>query len=132
MIRRPPRSTRTDTLFPYTTLFRSHPTRGAISPAEFIPVAEECGLIETIGEWVLRTACDEAARWPAGVRVAVNVSPIQFANPALPAIVTNAPARSGIAPQRLELEIPEGRFLHDTARSDNRSAGQTGERTSGT
>src|SRR3546814_15839014 len=91
MIRRPPRSTRTDTLFPYTTLFRSHPTRGAISPAEFIPVAEECGLIETIGEWVLRTACDEAARWPDGVRVAVNVSPIQFANPALPAIVTNAP-----------------------------------------
>src|SRR3546814_8312042 len=63
-------------------------------------------------------ACDEAARWPDGVRVAVNVSPIQFANPALPAIVTNALARSGIAPQRLELEITEGVFLDETASSD--------------
>ena len=75
-----------------------HPTRGAISPAEFIPIAEECGLIEAIGEWVLRTACGEAATLARAVRVAVNVSPIQFANPALPAIVANALAKSGLAP----------------------------------
>jgi len=102
----------------YEALLRwDHPTRGAISPAEFIPVAEECGLIETIGEWVLRTACLEAATWPAHVRVAVNVSPIQFANPALPAIVTNALANAGIAPGRLELEITEGVFLNNEGAS---------------
>ena len=80
----------------YEALIRwNHPTRGAVSPAEFIPIAEECGLIESIGEWVLRTACREAASWPEHVRVAVNVSPIQFANPALPAIVTSALASIG-------------------------------------
>ncbi|MCM8731769.1 putative bifunctional diguanylate cyclase/phosphodiesterase [Hephaestia sp. GCM10023244] len=112
-------STREERIVGYEALIRwEHPTRGAISPAEFVPIAEECGLIESIGEWVLRTACDEAARWPDHVRVAVNVSPIQFANPALPAIVTNALAKSGIAPQRLELEITEGVFLDETASSD--------------
>ncbi|THD37861.1 MAG: EAL domain-containing protein [Sphingomonas sp.] len=95
-----------------------HPTRGSISPAEFIPIAEEAGLIEPIGEWVLRTACREAATWPNHVRVAVNVSPIQFANPALPAIVTSALASSGLAPQRLELEITEGVFVNETASSE--------------
>src|SRR3546814_3274057 len=84
-------STGEERIVGYEALIRwEHPTRGAISPAEFIPVAEECGLIETIGEWVLRTACDEAARWPDGVRGAVNVSPIQFANPAPPAIAPHA------------------------------------------
>src|SRR3546814_6488524 len=64
-------STGEERIVGYEALIRwEHPTRGAISPAEFIPVAEECGLIETIGEWVLRTACDDAARWPDGVRVA--------------------------------------------------------------
>ena len=95
-----------------------HPTRGPISPADFIPVAEDCGLIEPIGEWVLRTACLEAATWPGNVRVAVNVSPIQFANPALPALVTSALARSGLAPGRLELEITEGVFLNETSSSE--------------
>ncbi|MES2097645.1 MAG: EAL domain-containing protein [Pseudomonadota bacterium] len=103
----------------YEALIRwEHPTRGNISPAEFIPIAEECGLIESIGEWVLRTACREAATWPSHVRVAVNVSPIQFANPALPAIVTSAIANAGIAAHRLELEITEGVFLNETASSD--------------
>ncbi|WP_375397955.1 putative bifunctional diguanylate cyclase/phosphodiesterase [uncultured Sphingomonas sp.] len=103
----------------YEALLRwDHPTRGAISPTEFIPIAEECGLIESIGEWVLRTACDEAVTWPQNVRVAVNVSPIQFANPALPSIVTSALAGSGLAATRLELEITEGVFLNEDARSE--------------
>ena len=103
----------------YEALIRwNHAGRGAISPADFIPVAEECGLIEGIGEWVLRTACHEAARWPRDVRVAVNISPIQFANPALPAVVANALAASGLAPQRLELEITESVFLDDAQSTD--------------
>ena len=103
----------------YEALLRwEHPTRGAVSPADFIPIAEECGMIEAIGEWVLRTACTEAANWPADVRVAVNVSAIQFANPALPAIITSALAASGIAPHRLELEITESVFVNDDASSN--------------
>ncbi|MBM6576470.1 EAL domain-containing protein [Microvirga sp. SRT01] len=96
----------------------THPERGPISPAEFIPVAEECGLIEQLGEWVLRTACLDAAAWPGEIRVAVNVSPIQFASAQLPALVTSALARSGLAPSRLELEITEGVFLDETSSSD--------------
>ncbi len=103
----------------YEALLRwEHPSRGNISPTEFIPIAEDCGLIESIGEWVLRTACLDAAHWPNHVRIGVNVSPIQFANPALPSLVTNALAKSGIAPGRLELEITEGVFLNESASSD--------------
>ena len=103
----------------YEALVRwDHPTRGLVSPAEFIPVAEESGLIGAIGEWVLRTACSEAARWPDAIRVAVNVSPIQFADAQLPALVTSALARSGLAPARLELEITEGVFLDEKQSSD--------------
>ncbi|GAA4762326.1 hypothetical protein GCM10023219_03240 [Stakelama sediminis] len=91
-----------------------HPTRGAISPADFIPIAEDCGLIERIGEWVLRHACAEAARWPGNVRVAVNVSPIQFANPSLPALVASAIANAELPPERLELEITESVFVEDS------------------
>ena len=112
-------STKTERIVGYEALLRwDHPTRGAVSPAEFIPVAEDCGLIEAIGEWVLRTACMEAATWPGDVRVAVNVSPIQFANPALPTIVTSALAKSGISPARLELEITEGVFLNEDESSE--------------
>ncbi|TXC71762.1 EAL domain-containing protein [Sphingomonas ginsenosidivorax] len=112
-------STKTARIVGYEALIRwTHPTRGNVSPADFIPIAEESGLIEGIGEWVLRTACLEAARWPGDIRVAVNVSPIQFANPALPALVTSALAHSGIAPGRLELEITEGVFLDETQSSD--------------
>jgi len=110
---------RTERIVGYEALLRwDHPTRGAVSPADFIPVAEDCGLIEAIGEWVLRTACDEAATWPEDIRVAVNVSPIQFANPALPAIVTSALARAGIRAERLELEITEGVFVDESASSE--------------
>jgi len=111
--------TRSERIVGYEALLRwAHPTRGLVSPAEFVPVAEDCGLIETIGEWVLRTACTEAAGWPGNVRVAVNVSPIQFANPVLPSLVTSALAKSGIAPHRLELEITEGVFLNESAASE--------------
>ncbi len=95
-----------------------HPQRGLISPAEFVPVAEDCGLIERIGEWVLRTACQTAVTWPPGIRVAVNVSPIQFRNPAFPGIVANALASAGLEPARLELEITEGVFVQESATTD--------------
>lgn len=112
-------STADERIVGYEALLRwSHPTRGFVSPAEFIPVAEECGMIEAIGEWVMRTACAEAATWPEHVRVAVNVSPIQFANPALPSLVTSALATSGLPPRRLELEITEGVFLNEDASSE--------------
>ncbi|OWK33303.1 EAL domain-containing protein [Sphingomonas dokdonensis] len=116
LVYQPVVSTKDQRIVGYEALLRwEHPTRGLVSPADFVPVAEECGMIEAIGEWVLRTACAEAAKWPAQVRIAVNVSPIQFANPALPAIVTSAIASSGIAASRLELEITESVFVNDDA-----------------
>ncbi len=119
LVYQPVVGTQSEQIVGFEALLRwEHPTRGAISPADFIPVAEDCGLIESIGEWVLRTACLDAAKWPRHVRVGVNVSPIQFANPALPAIVTNAIAKAGIAAGRLELEITEGVFLAESALTD--------------
>ena len=88
-----------------------HPTRGPVSPAEFIPVAEESGLIGAIGEWVLREACQQAARWPEDVRLSVNVSPLQFRNPGFMPGLMQALARSGLPPHRLEVEITESVFL---------------------
>lgn len=112
-------ATRDATVVGFEALVRwEHPLRGAVSPGDFIPIAEESGLIEPIGEWVLRTACAEAARWPGKVRVAVNVSPIQFANAQLPTIVASALANSGLDPARLELEITESVFLNESASSD--------------
>jgi diguanylate cyclase (GGDEF)-like protein len=90
-----------------------HPVRGMVSPADFVPVAEETGLIEEIGQWVLRTACAEAATWPAHVRVAVNVSPIQFKSETLPLKVATALAETGLDPRRLELEITEAVLIAD-------------------
>jgi len=98
----------------------THPEKGPVSPALFIPIAEESGLIRAIGEWTLRTACKEAMGWPGNLRVAVNVSPIQFADPGFVAVVTNALASSGLAPDRLELEITEGVFLAEGADTDAR------------
>ncbi len=95
-----------------------HPTRGPQSPAKFIPIAEDAGLIAPIGEWALRTACRDMAAWPDNVRVAVNVSPLQFANPSLPAIVTSALAAAQVDPARLELEITESVFLGEDADTD--------------
>jgi diguanylate cyclase (GGDEF)-like protein len=90
-----------------------HPSRGMVSPAEFIPVAEETGLINTLGEWVLTTACAEAASWPDDVKVAVNVSPVQFRSPAFALKVSAALAASGLAAHRLELEITEAILIRD-------------------
>ena len=91
----------------------NHPDRGAISPSRFIPIAEESSLIKVIGEWVLRCACAEAAAWPGELRVAVNVSPVQFADDGFPALVAQVLAATGLAPERLELEITEGVFLQE-------------------
>ena len=90
-----------------------HPVRGMVSPADFIPVAEETGLIEEIGQWVLRTACAEAASWPAHVRVAINVSPIQFKSGTLSLKVAAALAETALDPLRLELEITEAVLIAD-------------------
>ena len=90
-----------------------HPVRGMVSPADFIPVAEETGLIEEIGQWVLRTACAEAATWPAHVRIAVNVSPVQFRSQTLSLKVAAALAETGLDPRRLELEITEAVLIAD-------------------
>jgi diguanylate cyclase (GGDEF)-like protein len=92
-----------------------HPVRGLVSPADFIPIAEETGLIVAIGEWVLRTACFEAENWPADISVAVNLSPVQFKKGSLIATVREALAASGLRPDRLELEITESVLLQDTA-----------------
>ena len=91
-----------------------HPERGTVSPADFIPLAEEIGLITPIGEWVLRTACAQAATWPEEISLAVNVSPVQFRGAKLIDTVTSALARSGLAASRLELEITEGTLLDNT------------------
>jgi diguanylate cyclase (GGDEF)-like protein len=84
-----------------------HPSRGFVSPAEFIPIAEELGLIVPLGEWVLRRACEEAARWPDGLKVAVNVSAVQFTSASLVTAVREALRRTGLPGRRLELEITE-------------------------
>jgi diguanylate cyclase (GGDEF)-like protein/PAS domain S-box-containing protein len=91
-----------------------HPTLGSISPTEFIPAAESSGLIVQIGQWVLEEACQQASKWPRNVRVAVNLSPRQFAGFGLAAGVAKALAISGLAPDRLELEITESVFLSDS------------------
>jgi len=96
----------------------NHPERGWLSPAKFVPIAEDTGLINAIGEWAIRTACDDLAQWPRNIHCAVNVSPLQFANPQLPSIITNALARTGIHPSRLELEITESVFLNDDEGTD--------------
>ncbi|SFI33836.1 EAL domain-containing protein [Bradyrhizobium sp. Gha] len=91
-----------------------HPEKGMISPAEFIPVAEDIGLITQLGEWVLREACAEAVKWPDDVKVAVNLSPAQFRSRNLVHVVISALAQSGLSPKRLELEITESVFLAET------------------
>jgi diguanylate cyclase (GGDEF)-like protein len=87
--------------------------RGNVSPAEFIPVAEETGLIVPLGEWVLRTACLTAAKWPDFVKIAVNLSPVQFRSRGLVTMVTSALASAGLDPKRLELEITENALMEE-------------------
>lgn len=88
-----------------------HPEHGPVSPAVFIPLAEEIRLIDEIGEWVLRTACAEAANWPEHITIAVNLSPVQFKSPGLPQTVRMVLGDANLAANRLELEITEGVFL---------------------
>ena len=90
-----------------------HPERGMISPAEFIPIAEETGLINQLGEWVLTTACAEAATWPDDINLAVNVSPVQFRSGTLALKIVAALSASGLPASRLELEITEAVLIRD-------------------
>lgn len=91
-----------------------HPTRGIISPSDFLPLAEEIGVITAIGEWVLRTACKQAATWPSSVSIAVNLSPAQFRSAKLLETVKSALNHAQLPPDRLELEITERALLDDT------------------
>jgi diguanylate cyclase (GGDEF)-like protein len=105
---------RTLTLTGFEALVRwRHPERGLISPGEFISLAEEIGLIKPIGSWVLARACEHAATWPSHLKVAVNLSPVQFSNSALLQEVEQALIQSGLAADRLELEITESVVLQD-------------------
>jgi diguanylate cyclase (GGDEF)-like protein/PAS domain S-box-containing protein len=108
----PIRDLATNTAVAFEALVRwNHPHRGRISPADFIPLAEETGLIVQLGEWVLRQACVDAAGWPDDVGVAVNLSPVQFRNSNLVSSVKEALEAAGLAPHRLELEITESVLL---------------------
>ena len=91
----------------------NHPSKGMISPADFIPLAEEIGFIVPMGEWVIRQACATAAQWPDELHVAVNISAIQFRSPGLMQMIVSALAASGLAPTRLEIEITESVLLHN-------------------
>jgi diguanylate cyclase (GGDEF)-like protein len=107
---------RTEQICGFEALIRwNHSERGMIPPADFIPFAEETALIVPIGEWVIRTACEEASKWPSDVRIAVNLSAVQFRTPNLYEIVANALSRSNLAPRRLELEITESVLLLNQA-----------------
>jgi diguanylate cyclase (GGDEF)-like protein/PAS domain S-box-containing protein len=102
----------TNELVGFEALLRwTHPERGPVSPAEFIPIAEETGLIIPIGQWVLRQACTEAAKWPSAMKVAVNLSPVQFRGRGLMSTVTQTLAAAGLSADRLELEITEAVLL---------------------
>ena len=97
----------------------NHPSRGVISPDKFIPLAEEAGLIGSIGEWVLKTSLEEAARWPDHVLVAVNLSPLQFNDPNVVAMISSYLQATGVRAERLELEITEGVFLAEGDSTDD-------------
>nr|WP_321983390.1 EAL domain-containing protein [uncultured Lichenicoccus sp.] len=99
----------------YEALIRwRHPRRGMVMPIDFIPLAEQTGLIVPIGEWAVRTACIEASKWPARQSIAVNVSPLQFRQSNLPLMVADALLSSGLPAHRLEIEITEGVLITDT------------------
>ncbi len=91
----------------------NHPTRGVVPPTEFIGIAEEIGLIDSIGAWVLKSACAEAATWPSDLKVAVNISPVQFNSKLIVLSVISALGETNLPPSRLELEITEAAMLDD-------------------
>ncbi len=107
-----------DTISGFEALVRwRHPHRGLLAPAEFIPVAEETGLISAIGDWVMREACRTAAQWPQEIKVAVNLSPCQFRDVGLLATVVSALDQGGLHPSRLELEITESVLLAENGQN---------------
>lgn len=112
------RSIKTDDVTGYEVLLRwLHPTRGLVSPVEFIPVAEECGAITAIGDWVLEQACSEAALWHTDHKIAVNLSALQLNNVILIEKVQQVLLRTGLPPSRLELEVTESAIIGDKARA---------------
>jgi len=111
-------SVRTGEICGYEVLVRwHHPERGAVPPSEFIPIAEESGTILVIGEWVLRTACKEAASWDQPYKIAVNLSPVQFAHADLAKLIHTILIETGLSPSRLELEITESTIIADKSRT---------------
>jgi diguanylate cyclase len=105
-------------VFGFEVLVRwRHPVRGMVSPAVFIPLAEETGLVGQIDEWVLREACREAASWPNPLSIAVNLSPIDFRRGDVPAMILSVLLETGLSPQRLEIEITEGVLIDDFDRA---------------
>lgn len=107
-----------------------HPERGDVPTAEFLPLAKDNGLILTLGEWALRTACEDALQWPDKLRVVVNISSAELANEGFPRIVASALATSGLAPHRLELDLGESVFLSECGATDGalRTLGKLGVR----
>lgn len=105
-------------IYGYEALVRwFHPLRGSVPPTEFIPVAEKIGLINQLGEWVLRTACEAAASWSSPLKVSVNVSPIQLINSSLTDTVVAILRSTGLDPHRLDLEITESDVFNENTRS---------------
>ena len=105
----------TDRIGAFEALLRwNHPTRGLVSPVEFIPIAEDTGLIVQIGAWAMQEACRQAVQWPDPIRVAVNVSTVQFRRPGLAHVIVQALQSSGLRPDRLEIEITESIFLDNS------------------
>ncbi|SHE77806.1 diguanylate cyclase (GGDEF) domain-containing protein [Modicisalibacter ilicicola DSM 19980] len=115
LLYQPQKSFSDNTISGFEALIRwDHPARGRVSPADFIPLAEEIGEIHAIGEWVMRTACQQAASWEGDPSVAVNVSPIQFESENIVTVVRHALDASGLAPERLEIEITESTLMSNT------------------
>jgi diguanylate cyclase (GGDEF)-like protein len=113
-----PQATTAGEIIGFEALARwQHAKRGMVPPAEFIPIAEESSLIISIGEWVLREACAEAASWPRPLQIAVNLSPAQFKHGDLPTLVHSILLQTGLSPSRLELEITEGVLIGDFTRA---------------
>ena len=106
---------KTNTVVAYEALLRwNHPTHGQIQPSVFIPIAEETGVIVQIGEWVIRNALSEVAKWPDHLSVSVNLSPVQMRSPNIIPTIVNALATTGVAPDRLEIEITESVLMNDS------------------
>jgi diguanylate cyclase (GGDEF)-like protein len=111
---------RTGRIIGYEALIRwEHPKKGPIPPNDFVPCAEHSGLIHEIGEWALRTGCRYAATWPEPVNIAINLSPIQFMNSDLVAMIERVLEETGLDPKRLEIEITESLLLHNIERVQN-------------